>query len=134
MVAPEELNDDAGWTHVQSKKTQKERQKAKEENLTAFPPLPSIQKDDESVAKLSEKSASSSKHSMKIKLNKIFDNNKSNKCASKEVAVTRNDAKYNNINQENDEVISISSSDSDIFDNISIMSTVHQKRAVIHSH
>ena len=49
MVAPQELNDDAGWTLDQSKKTWKERQKAKEENLTAFPPLPSIQRDDESV-------------------------------------------------------------------------------------
>ena len=65
MVAPHELNDDASWTLVQSKKTQKERQKAKQENLAAFPPLPSIQKGDESVAKLSEKSASSSKHSIK---------------------------------------------------------------------
>ena len=76
------------------------------------------------MAKLSgKKSASSSKRSMKIKLNKIFNNNKSNKCTPKEVVVTRNDVKHNNINQENDEVISISSSDSDIFDNISIMST-----------
>ena len=45
MVAPRELNDDAGWTLVQSKKTRKERQNAKEENLATFPPLPSIQKD-----------------------------------------------------------------------------------------
>ena len=66
MVAPEELNDDTDWTLVQSKKTWKERQKAKEENLTAFPPLPSIQKDDESMASLSEKAASSSKCSMKM--------------------------------------------------------------------
>ena len=77
MVAPQELNDDTGWTLVQSKKTWKERQKAKEENLTAFPPLPSIQKDDESVAKLLEKSVSSNKRSIKLKLNKIFNNNKS---------------------------------------------------------
>ena len=53
MVAPQELNDDAGWILVQSKKTWKERQKAKEENLAAFSPLLSIQKDDELVDKLS---------------------------------------------------------------------------------
>ena len=45
IVAPQELNDDASWTLIQSKKTRKERQKAKEKNLTAFPPLPSIQED-----------------------------------------------------------------------------------------
>ena len=129
VVTPQELNDDAGWALVQSKKTRKEIQKAKEEDLAAFPPLPSIQKDDESVAKLSEKSSSSSKCSMKLKLNKIFNNNKnnkSNKCVPKEVVVTKNDVKHNNINQEYDEVIRISSSDSDIFDNISIMSAVLQ--------
>ena len=44
MVAPQEINDNADWSLVQSKKTQKKRQKAKQENLATFPPLPSIQK------------------------------------------------------------------------------------------
>ena len=60
---------------------------------------------------------------MKLNLNKIFNNIKSNNCAPREVVVTRNDIKNNNIKQEYDEVISLSSSDSDIFNNISIMST-----------
>ena len=82
MVAPQQLNDDAGWTLVQSKKTQKERKKAKQEQLAAFPPLPNIQNNQESVANSSKKPASSSKRSIRAKMNKIFQNYKSENRAS----------------------------------------------------
>ena len=57
MVAPQQLNDDASWTLVQSKKTQKERKEKQQKELAAFPPLPKIEKNQESVAKLSKKHA-----------------------------------------------------------------------------
>ncbi len=115
MVALQELNDDVGWTLVQSKKTQKERAKARQENMAAFPLLPYTQSNEELVTKLSKKSASSSKSSMKPKLSKIFNNNKLNKCSPKEVIIkTRTDFEQGIKTAKNhDEVISISSSDSD---------------------
>ena len=80
------------------------REKAKQENLTAFSPLPNVQKNEESVTKLSMKSASSSKSSMKLNLNKKFNNTKSDNCAPKEFVIkTRDGVKEEN----NDEVISI---------------------------
>ncbi len=124
MVAPQELNDDAGWTLVQSKKTQKERSKARQDNMAAFPPLLCTQSNEELVVSLLKKSASSNKNSMKPKLNKIFNNNKSSKCAPKEVTIkTRTDVKQEDKNAKKiDEVISISSTDSNIMDGMSTIS------------
>ena len=124
MVAPRELNVDAGWTLIQSKKTRKERQKAKEENLTAFLALPSIQKDDESVAKLSEKSASSSKHSMKLKLNIIFNNNKSNKLSN----ITTLIKNMMKLSAYYPPILTF------LITSQSCLLQIYQKRAVIHSH
>ena len=42
MVAPQELNDDANWTLVESKQTRKLREKERLENLAQFPPLPTV--------------------------------------------------------------------------------------------
>ena len=79
------------------------REKAKQENLTAFSPLPNVQKNEESVTKLSMKSASSSKSSMKLNLNKKFNNTKSDNCAPKEFVIkTRDGVKEEN----NDELLS----------------------------
>ena len=124
MVAPQELNDDAGWTLVQSKKTRKERVKARQEHMAAFLPLSCTQDNEESVASLSNKSASSSKCSMKPNLSKIFNINKLSKCALKEVTIkARTDAKQEDKNEAKvDDIISLSSTDSNIMDNMSIIS------------
>ena len=61
MVSPQKLNDDAGWTLVQSKKIRKARAKVRQEHMADFPPLLHAQSNEESVACLSKKSASSSK-------------------------------------------------------------------------
>ena len=108
MVAPQEVNDDANWTLVESKKTQKERKKAKQENFAAFPPLPSIKKHEESVNKLSKKPGFSSKWSVKLKLNKIFKNIKSDNYAPKEVVIdTNTDIKQKYNKRENNDEVSV---------------------------
>ena len=61
---------------------------------------------------------------MKPKLSNIFNNNKSNKCAPEEVIIkTITDVEQESRTEKNrDEVISISSSDSDIMDDMSLIS------------
>ena len=73
IVAPQELNDDASWTLVESKKTLKQNKKERLQRLAQFPPLLKVR---EGPVAISQESASSKQVSIKIHLNKIFNGDK----------------------------------------------------------
>ena len=113
MVAPQELNDDANWTLVQSKKTRKQKEKERQEHLAQFPPLST--ENEGSVAK-SKESASSKHRTTKINLSKIFNREKLATKTPKTITIKHTKKSQNNqdsIKQDKNEIISIlSSSDS----------------------
>ena len=114
MVAPQELNDDANWTLVQSKKTRKQKEKERQEHLAQFPPLST--ENEGSVAK-SKESASSKHRTTKINLSKIFNREKLATKTPKTITIKHTKKSQNNqdsIKQDKNEIISIlSSSDRD---------------------
>ena len=73
MVTPQELNDDAHWTLVESKQTQKFQEKERLQNLTQFPPLLTV---NEGSAVMSTETTSSKHRANTINLKKIFNEDK----------------------------------------------------------
>jgi len=136
MVAPQELNDDASWTLVESKKTRKQNKKERLQHLAQFPPLPKVK--DGSVA-MSQESASSKRLSTKINLNKIFNGERLANKTPKVITFKNNtkkikdkDTNMQKEKQNDDEIISISSTET-IDDNttISESTTEHSEDSFI---
>ena len=120
MVAPQELNDNANWTLVESKQTRKLQEKERLQNLAQFPPLPTV--NEGSVAMLTE-TASSKCRANKIYLKKIFNEYKQSSGTPRTITI-KNIELINtekNTKSEEKEVIDISSS-TDTFDDLTSIS------------
>ena len=120
MVAPQELNDDANWTLVESKQIQKLRQKESLQNLAQFPPLPTV---NEGSVAMSTETASSKRRTNKINLKKIFNKDKQSSGTPRTITIKNIElinTEKKNTKSEEKEVIDISSSTDTIDDLTSI--------------